>query len=153
LASVAQNKAGLIGLTGCMGGVLAQRILELGEDEGRAELDRLRGCFEPGSLYVELQDHGLVEQSVLNGILARAAKDLGLPVAATNDAHFGTREDGEGHLYLSCIAANRSFADALEAHHGSYEMFLKAPDEMDHLFRDHPEAVKNSLAIAERCSG
>ncbi len=153
LDTVAEHRAGLIGLTGCMGGVVAQRILEQGEQEGRVELDRLRACFEPGSLYVELQDHGLVEQKVLNGILSSAAADMGLPIVASNDAHFGGREDGEGHLYLSCIAGNRSYADALAAHHGSFEMFLKSPDEMDQLFRDHPEAMKNTLAIAERCSG
>ncbi|WP_437900811.1 DNA polymerase III subunit alpha [Sorangium sp. So ce124] len=152
LDTVAQHSAGLIGLTGCMGGVVAQRILEQGEGEGREALSRLRDCFQPGSLYVELQDHGLVEQSVLNGILARAAGDLGLPLVATNDAHFGAREDGEGQLYLSCIAANRTFAEASAAHHGSFEMFLKPADEMMHLFRDHPQAVRSTLEIAERCS-
>ena len=150
---VAAHQKGLLGLTGCMGGVVAQRVLEQGEDEGRAMLDRLRATFEPGALYVELQDHGMVEQAVLNDILARAAADLALPTIATNDAHFGGREDGEGHLYLSCIAANRSFADALAAHHGSYEMFLKPPDEMAHLFRDRPDAAQRTLEVAERCSG
>jgi DNA polymerase III subunit alpha len=150
---VAQHSAGIIGLTGCMGGVVAQRILEQGEDEGRLALDRLRACFEPGSLYVELQDHGLPEQPVLNGILAAAAADLGLPLVATNDAHFAGRDDGEGQLYLSCIANSRSYADADAAHHGSFEMFLKSPDEMAHLFRDRPDAVKNAVAIAERCAG
>src|SRR5262249_54798887 len=134
LSVVEQHKEGLIGLTGCMGGVLAQKILEQGEDAGRSEIDRLRACFEPGNLYVELQDHGLVEQSVLNGILARLAKDVGLPLVATNDSHFGTRDDGEGHLYLSCIAANRTYAEALDHHHNSFEMFLKSGEEMAHLF-------------------
>ncbi|MDC3957919.1 DNA polymerase III subunit alpha [Polyangium jinanense] len=150
---IAQNNKGLIGLSGCMGGVLAQRVLEEGEDEGRAAMGRLVEAFEPGSLYVELQDHGLVEQPVLNGILTRLAKDRGLPIVATNDAHFGSRDDGEGHLYLSCIAANRSYADAFAAHHQSFEMFLKSPDEMAHVFRDHPEAIKSTLEIAERCAG
>jgi DNA polymerase-3 subunit alpha len=153
LDTIAEHKEGLIGLTGCLGGVVAQRILEQGEHEGKAELDRLRACFEPGSLYVELQDHSLVEQSVLNGILTSAARDLALPVVATNDVHFCAREDGESQLYLSCIAANRSFADALAGHHGSYEMFLKSAEEMDHVFRDRPEAVKSTLEIAERCAG
>jgi DNA polymerase-3 subunit alpha len=150
---VEQYKEGLIGLTGCMGGVLAQRILEQGEDAGRAELERLRAAFEPGALYVELQDHGLVEQGVLNGILSAAARDMGLPLVASNDAHFGAREDGESQLYLSCIAQNRTFAEASEAHHQSFEMFLKSPDEMAHTFRDHPQAIKATLEIAERCSG
>ncbi|EYF07883.1 DNA polymerase III alpha subunit [Chondromyces apiculatus DSM 436] len=153
LETIEKHKAGIIGLSGCMGGVVAQRILERGEDEGRTELEHLQACFEPGSLYVELQDHGLVEQGVLNGILARAAADLGLPLVATNDVHFSERDDGEGHLYLSCIAANRTYAEAVEAHHGSFEMFLKPAEEMSHRFRDYPEAVRATLEITERCSG
>jgi DNA polymerase-3 subunit alpha len=145
--------AGLIALTGCMGGVVAQRVLEQGEREGLAMLERLRALFEPESLYVELQDHGLAEQPVLNGILARLAADLALPVVATNDVHFNAQDDGEGHLYLSCIAGNRPYAEALAAHHGSHEMFLKSPAEMAQLFRHRPEAVKSTLSIAERCAG
>jgi DNA polymerase-3 subunit alpha len=153
LDTVAEHKEGLVGLSGCMGGVVAQRILEHGEDAGRTELDRLRACFEPGSLYVELQDHGLVEQPVLNGILRRAAADMGLPVVATNDVHFGAREDGESQLFLSCIAKNHVFAEEHEAHHGSYEMFFKPADEMVHLFRDQEDAIRATLEIAERCQG
>jgi DNA polymerase III subunit alpha len=153
LDTVTEHKEGIIALTGCMGGVVAQRILEQGEAEGRAELERLRAALDPGALYVELQDHGLVEQGALNGILASAARDLGLPLVASNDAHFGGREDGEGQLYLSCIAANRTYAEAAEAHHGSFEMFLKSPEEMAHVFRDQPDAIKSTLAIAERCHG
>jgi DNA polymerase-3 subunit alpha len=136
-----------------MGGMVAQRILEQGEGEGAAELAKLRDVFEPGNLYVELQDHGLPEQSVLNGILARAAQKLELPLVATNDVHFGGRDDGPGHLYLSCIAANRTHAEMSEHHHGSFEMFMKSPDEMAELFRDHPAALKSTLEIAEKCSG
>jgi DNA polymerase-3 subunit alpha len=150
---IAQHNKGVIGLSGCMGGVLAQRVLESGEDDARSMLDKLTETFEPGNFYVELQDHGLVEQPVLNGILARLAAERNLPLVATNDAHFANRDDGEGHLYLSCIAANRSYADAFEAHHQSFEMFLKSPDEMAHTFRDYPQAIKSTLEIAERCSG
>ncbi len=153
LDTVAANREGIIALTGCMGGMVAQRVLEQGEGEGKVALERLREALEPGSLYVELQDHGLVEQSVLNGILARIAGDLALPVVATNDVHFGARDDGEGHLYLSCIAANRTHAEMSEQHHGSFEMFLKSADEMAHLFRDHPSAVASTLEVAERCAG
>ncbi|HVY48420.1 MAG TPA: DNA polymerase III subunit alpha, partial [Minicystis sp.] len=152
LEIIAEHAKGVIGLTGCLGGVLAQRVMEQGEDQAEPELERLAAAFPKGNLYVELQDHGLVEQPVVNGILVRAAKRLGLPLVATNDVHFGGRDDGEGHLYLSCIAANRSFAEALEHHHGSHEMFLKGADEMAHLFRDHPDAIESTLQIAERAS-
>ncbi len=152
LEVVDANRTGLVGLTGCLGGVLAQEVLEHGEDAGRAALDRLKQAFEPGALYVELQDHGLPEQAVVNEILVRLAKDLALPLVATNDVHFQARDDGEAQLTLSCIAANRLLASAKDAHHGSFEMFLKSPDEMTHLFRAEPESIKNTLAIAERCT-
>ena len=89
----------------------------------------------------------------MNGILAGAARDMGLPVVASNDVHFGSRDDREGHIYLACIAGNRSFVDVENAHHESSEMFLKAPDEMGHVFRDYPDAVRNTMVVAERCSG
>ncbi len=152
LSTVAENKVGLIGLSGCLGGVVAQQVLEQGEDAGRRSLERVMAAFEPGNLYVELQDHGFPEQPIVNGILVKAAADLGLPLVATNDVHFNQRDDGPSQLYLSCIAANRAFSDASAAHHGSFEMFMKPPAEMVHTFRDFPDAVKNTLVIAERCS-
>ncbi|MCA9624349.1 MAG: DNA polymerase III subunit alpha, partial [Myxococcales bacterium] len=142
---------GILGLTACMGGVLAQQYLMYGVEAGRRMLDRLRGLFSPGNLYVELQDHGMVEQPVLNRLLLEGARDMGLPVVASNDCHFLDKSDGEAQLYLSCIATNRAYADAAEHHHGSYEMYLKKPAEMVHLFREIPEAVQNTLVIAERC--
>jgi DNA polymerase-3 subunit alpha len=152
IETVAANARGIIGLTGCLGGVVAQRIMEEGESHALSELDLLRNVFEPGSLYVELQDHGLPEQAVVNGLLAQAAKQLNLPTVATNDAHFTNREDGEGQLVLSCIAQNRALADAQASHHSSYEMFLKSPLEMANTFSDYPEAVRETLAVAERCT-
>lgn len=142
---------GLIGLTGCMGGVLAQSVLEHGPDAGAKTLGKLRELFEPGSLYVELQDHGLPEQPVVNGIVRDLAKRLELPVVATNDVHYGTREDAEAHLYLSCIKNGRSYDEAKHRHHGSHEMYLKTPGEMAAVFADVPEALAATLEIAERC--
>jgi DNA polymerase-3 subunit alpha len=152
LSTIEANREGLVVLTGCMGGVVAQEVLERGEEAGLSKLAALRDRLEAGSLYVELQDHGLPEQPVLNGILARCAAKLGLPIVGSNDVHFKAKDDGESQLYLSCIAQNRSFADAQAAHHGSYEMYLKSPGEMAYVLRDHPEAIANTLAIAERCT-
>ena len=150
--TVAANSKGLVALSGCLGGVVAQSVLEQGEAAGLAALERWSQIFEPGAFYVELQDHGLPEQPVLAGILARAAQKLGLPLVGTNDVHFGAKEDGESQLYLQCIAGNRSFADAQAAHHGSWEMYLKSAEEMAEVFRDRPSALKNTLEIAERCT-
>ncbi len=150
--TIARHNRGVLGLTGCLGGVCAQEVLERGEDAGQASLARMREAFEPGALYVELQDHGLPEQPIVNGILAKAARALDLRLVATNDVHFPTREDGESQLVLSCIAQNRAIADAHAAHHGSYEMFLKSPAEMAQAMSEYPEAVRETLAIAERCT-
>ncbi|MGA7121632.1 MAG: DNA polymerase III subunit alpha [Polyangiaceae bacterium] len=148
---LAGRTKGLVGLTGCMGGLVAQAILEEGQGRGRDMLAALRDVFEPGSLYVELQDHGLPEQPVLNGILVELARELDLPLVATNDVHYADRSDAEAHLYLSCIKTGLSMEEAKERHHGSSEMYLKSPDEMAQVFSAYPEAVRATLEIAEKC--
>jgi DNA polymerase-3 subunit alpha len=148
---LAGHTKGLVGLTGCMGGLVAQAVLEEGEGRGREVLASLRDVFEPGSLYVELQDHGLPEQPILNGILTGLAKELDLPLVATNDVHYAERGDAEAHLYLSCIKTGRSLQEAKERHHGSSEMYLKSAEEMAQLFSAQPQAVRSTLEIAERC--
>ena len=153
LDAIAEKAKGLVATTGCMGGVVAQAILEEGVEAGRRTLARMKEVFEPGSLYVELQDHGLPEQPVLNGILVDLAKALDLPLVATNDVHYAEKEDAEAHLYLSCIKTGRSYAEAKERHHGSSEMYLKSPEEMARTFSAWPEALSNTLAVAEKCSG
>jgi DNA polymerase-3 subunit alpha len=148
---IAGRSKGLVGLTGCMGGPVAQAILEEGEGRGRETLAALRDALEPGNLYVELQDHGLPEQPVLSGILVKLARELDVPLVATNDVHYAERSDAEAHLYLSCIKTGRSLEEAKERHHGSSEMYLKSPGEMAQLFASHPEAVRATLEIAEKC--
>src|SRR5579883_1814440 len=151
LQDLAGHTRGLIGLTGCMGGIVAQAVLEEGEARGREALASLRDLFEPGSLYVELQDHGLPEQPILNDILLGLARDLDLPIVATNDVHYPERADAEAHLYLSCIKTGRSLEEARERHHGSSEMYLKSAGEMEQLFAAHPGALRATLEIAEKC--
>jgi DNA polymerase-3 subunit alpha len=148
---LAERSKGLLAMTGCMGGLVAQRVLEEGPEAGRAMLGRLRDVFGADNLYVELQDHGLPEQPVLNGILQGLARDMELGLVATNDVHYAERADADAHLYLSCIKSGRSYAEAKERHHGSSEMYLKSPAEMAQLFSAAPAAIRNTLAIAEKC--
>ena len=152
LGDVASRSKGLVAMTGCMGGLVSQSVLEQGEGAGAKMLAELRDIFEPGSLYVELQDHGLPEQPVLNGILGDLAKRMELQIVATNDVHYAAKEDAEAHLYLSCIKTGRSAAEAKERHHGSSEMYLKSPEEMALRFADYPSALRSTLAIAEKCA-
>ncbi len=153
LDQVAECAAGLVVLTGCLNGVVAQAVLEGGVDRAEPTLAALRDRFEAGRLFVELQDHGFPEQRVLNGALVAAAARLDLPVVATNDVHFAAAEDGEAHIYLDCIRKNTSYADERAAHHGSFAMYLKSPEAMAASFRGVPGALKNSLLVAEMCAG
>lgn len=142
---------GLIGLTGCMGSPLSQRILYEGEHQGSLLLWKLRERFEPGSLYVELQDHGLQEQPVLNEILHDLSIRHGLRKVCTNDVHYPERGDADAHLALGCIKSQRPLVVARENHHGSSEMYLKSAEEMAELFTAPTLAA--TLEIAEKCSG
>jgi DNA polymerase-3 subunit alpha len=150
---ISAHAKGLVALTGCMGGVIAQQVLENGEQAGLAALDRMRERFEPGAMFVELQDHGLIEQPVLNRILIESAQKLGLPIVATNDVHYAGKDDADAQLYLSCTATGRTYAEARSVYHGSAEMYLKSADEMARRFKDWPEALSATLAVAEMCSG
>ncbi len=153
LDHIAAHARGLVCLTGCMGGVLPQSLLEEGEAAGLATAALLRDIFEEGHLFLELQDHGLPEQAVLNGLLAQLAGRLWLPLVGTNDCHFATREDGDAQLYLQSIGTNRPYDVVKAGHHGSFEMYLKSADEMRQALRDYPDALANTLRVAEMCSG
>ncbi|MGE5786141.1 MAG: DNA polymerase III subunit alpha, partial [Myxococcales bacterium] len=152
LDGIAEFSTGIVGLTGCLGGVLPQQVLENGAERAQPMLGKLRDIFAPGHLYVELQDHGLPEQSVVNEILVRLARQCEVPLVATNDVHFATQDDGNAQLYLDCIRQGRTYAETKPHHHGSFEMYLKSPEQMAQLFRDVPDAVTNTLRVAEMCS-
>src|SRR6185503_19524671 len=100
----AHNK-GLVGLSACMGGYLAQQILQKGEDAGREAMAVLRDSFEPNAFYVELQDHGFVEQKPLNQVLVQLARELSLPLVASNDCHYMERQHARAQMVLQCISA------------------------------------------------
>src|SRR6185295_10989814 len=133
--------------------VVPQRVMEQGPEHAKPLLAALRDIFEPGHFFVEMQDHGLPEQPVVNSILLEAATDLGLPLVATNNVEFMLPEDGEAQFYLECVRRNWQYKEAREEHHGSFEMYLKSPAEMADTFRSLPAAISNSLRVAEMCSG
>ncbi|MCB9590482.1 MAG: DNA polymerase III subunit alpha [Polyangiaceae bacterium] len=153
LETLAQHSKGLIGLSACLGGVAAQRVMESGPEAAEPVLGTLRDIFDPGAFYVELQNHGLPENPVVNDILSSAAKRMGLSVVASNDVHFLDESDGEAHLYLDCIRQGKQYAEVAPHHHNSFEMYLKTPEQMAEAFRGHPEALRNTLEVAEKCAG
>ncbi|MEM9727140.1 MAG: DNA polymerase III subunit alpha [Myxococcota bacterium] len=148
-----KHRSGIVGLSACMGGFLAQEILNKGPDVGREAMAALRDSFEPGHFFVELQDHGFPENRPLNGVLMNLAEELTLPLVATNCCYYLERQMAHAQLVLQCIGASRSLREMETLHHHSSELYVKTPEQMHNLFSYVPDAVKNTLAIAEMCAG
>ncbi len=141
---------GVIATTGCLGGVVLQALLK-GDTERAADAGRpAAGHLRAGSLFVELQDHGLDEQRRTNPELIRLARRIGAPLLATNDSHYVSRHDAEAHDALLCVQTGSVKDDPKRFKFHGDEHYLKTAGEMRHLFRDYPEACDNTLWIAER---
>ena len=151
LTVLERHAKGLVVMTGCLGGLVPQGLLQHSPDVARSTLITLKEMLDPGHLFVELQDHGLLEQNPLNRCLLELAKELDLPVVASNDAHYLKRDDAGAQRALTCIAAGMSLDEAEASGMQSEEMFLKSPREMAEVFGDVPGALSNSMRIAEMC--
>ncbi|MCL6522390.1 MAG: DNA polymerase III subunit alpha [Firmicutes bacterium] len=142
---------GLIALSGCLSGEVASRLLR-GDREGAREAARFyRDLFGRESFFVELQDHGLAAQRRLLPELAELARELGVGVVATQDAHYPRRGDAAAHEVLLCIQTATTLEDPGRMRFGSDEFYIKSPEEMAARFAWIPEALENTLSIAERC--
>ncbi len=153
LELIEAHRGGLVASTACMGGWIAQEVLLEGELAGRRALGRLADVMGKGNLFVELQDHGFPEQRPLAEILVELARSMELPLVATNDCHYLEEKEARAQLVLQCIGSSRLLSDMERAHHGSREMYLKSGEEMLARFSAHPDAISNTLLVAERCGG
>jgi DNA polymerase-3 subunit alpha len=142
---------GLIATTGCPSGEV-QTYLRLGRyDDAIASAAEFRDIFGAGNYYVELMDHGLSIENRVRADLLKIARDLKLPLVATNDLHYAAREDAAAHEVLLCVQSGSTMADANRFKFDGDGYYLKSPAEMRALFAELPEACDNTLAIAERC--
>jgi DNA polymerase-3 subunit alpha len=142
---------GIIATTGCVGGEVQTR-LRLGQyDEARRAAADFQDIFGKGNFFAEIMDHGIdIERRTMEDLL-RLAKDLGLPLVATNDLHYTHAHDATAHAALLCVQSASTLDDPNRFKFDSDEFYLKSADQMRHLFRDYPEACDNTLLIAERC--
>ena len=147
-----QYHEGLICLSACLAGEIPQAILA--GDYERAKQAALYYCdlFGEGNYYIELQDHGLEEDQVVLPQLIRLARETGIPMVATNDAHYITKEDAKMQSILLCIQTGKTIADADRMEFQTDEFYLKSTDEMYDLFSMVPEACENTNKIAEQCN-
>ena len=143
---------GLICLSACIAGAIPRRILR-GDYEGAKEYAlELLGIFGEGNFYLEIQDHGIPEQKTVNQALYRMAEETGIPLVATNDAHYLTREDAYTQDVLMCIQMNRTVDDPDRMKFATEEFYLKSEEQMAALFPEHPEALANTARIADACN-
>jgi len=142
---------GLIATTGCVGGEVQTR-LRLGQyDEARAAAAEFQDIFGKENFFAEIMDHGIdIERRTMSDLI-RLAKELGMPLLASNDLHYTYADDAKAHAALLCVQSASTLDDPKRFQFGSNEFYLKSAAEMRHLFRDYPEACDNTLLIAERC--
>ena len=143
---------GLICLSACLAGEVPQAILAGDYERAKQAALYFRDLFGEGNYYLELQDHGLEEDSVVLPQLIRLARETGIPVVATNDAHYISRDDAKMQSILLCIQTGKTIADADRMEFQTDEFYLKSTDEMYDLFSLAPEACENTNKIAEQCN-
>jgi DNA polymerase-3 subunit alpha len=142
---------GLIALSACLAGELPALLLR-GDSAGAEAIAReYIDIFGRDNFFIELQDHGLPEQKQVNPLLAALAAKIGVGLVATNDIHYIDRQDAESHDVLLCIQTGKTVDDAGRMRFDSNEFYLKSGEEMAALFAAYPEALANTVAIADRC--
>jgi DNA polymerase-3 subunit alpha len=142
---------GLIATTGCPSGEVQTR-LRLGQYREAVEAAaEFRDLFGAGNFYCELMDHGLGIERRIQKDLLRLARELDLPLVATNDLHYTRAEDAKAHAVLLCVQSGSTLADPKRFKFDADEFYLKSPQEMRQVWSELPEACDNTLAIAERC--
>jgi len=144
-----QYSAGLIACSACIGGEIPNTLLFRSEEKGEAALQEYIEIFGD-DLYLELQRHGLPEQNKVNPMLMQLADKYGLKYIATNDVHFANAKDYEAHKILICLNTGKDLQDASENLHYSGQEFLKTQEEMNILFEDIPQALRNTQDVVDK---
>ena len=143
---------GLIALSACLAGQVPRLLLGGNYEGAKAHALQMRDLFGADSYYLEIQDHSIPQQkTVLQGLL-RLHQETGIPLVATNDAHYLTREDASIQDVLMCIQMGKTVEDPNRMRFETQEFYLKSEAEMAALFPDWPEALENTAKIAEACS-
>jgi DNA polymerase-3 subunit alpha len=146
-----RHHEGLICLSACLKGEVAERIVAGQDKDAEALACRYRDLFGSGNYFIELQDHGIPDQRLANERLRRIAHRTGIPLVVTNDCHYLRQGDAFAHDVLLCIGTQRTLTDTDRLRYASDNFYLKSADEMFALFPDVPEALEATVGIAEAC--
>ena len=143
---------GLIALSACLAGAIPQALMNEDYDKARATALELSRIFGPDNFYLEMQDHGIAAQRPVNQGIQRLARETGLPMVITNDAHYLRKEDADIQDVLLCIQTGKSVDDINRMRFETQEFYLKSEEELRSLFPGCDEAFENTVKIAERCN-
>ena len=143
---------GLIALSGCLFGEVSQRIIQRNFSEAKETALWYKNTFGEGNYYLEIQNHGMVEEKeVIDGVIS-ISRELDIPIVATNDVHYCQKSDADIQRVLIAIQTNKVVGEDNALEFTSDEFYLKSGDEMAEAFSDYPEAVLNTQIIAEQCN-
>jgi len=148
---LAAHADGLIGLAACLSGEVALYLRQQQYDRAREAAAWLAGVFGPDGFWLEVQDHGIPEERIVRQGMFKLADDLGLPVVATNDAHYLRREDHEAHDCLLAIGTGKDLDDPNRFRFTGQESYVKSEAEMQALFPDRPDVLANTQRVADLC--
>ncbi len=148
---LAAHADGLIGLSSCLKGEVATNLRFEQAKKATAAAASFRDILGDGNFFLEMQYQGIDDQRVVNKGLTPIARDLGLPLVCTNDVHYLKQTDHHPHDVLLCIGTGKNVQDEHRLKYHGDQFFLKTGDEMAAVFGDHPEAMANTMLIAERC--
>lgn len=149
---LSQYSKGLIALSGCLKGSVPQ-LLQMDQfDAAVEEAAALRDIFGSGNFYLELQDHGLAAQSRVNPSLLHISKTTGIPFVCTNDCHYLSKEDSVAHDVLLCIGTGKTVQETDRMRYATDQFYFRSGEEMRDVWGHLPEAMLNTMRIAERCN-
>ena len=147
-----QHHEGLVCLSACLAGEIPQALLAGDYEKAKATALYFNDLFGQGNFYIEIQDHGIDAQQQILPLLIRLARETGIPLVATNDAHYLRKEDSKMQSILICIQTGKTVQDADKLEFETDEFYLKSTEEMYDLFSIAPDACENTVKIAEMCN-
>ena len=149
---LADHSKGLIGLSGCLKGEVAERLMEGNYDAARSAAGFYRDLFGKDNFFLEIQDQGLEMEHRIRAGLFKLEQDIGLPMVATNDSHYLCEDDAHAQDVMLCIQTGKSIQETNRMKFEGTQFFVKNADEMMRVFKDSPQVLSRTLAIAERCN-
>jgi DNA polymerase III subunit alpha len=149
---LAKHSQGLIGLSGCLSGEIATHLRNGQDQAALKSVGEFSEIFGKDRFYLEVMEHGIEPQRRVNQGLVRINGQTGLPLVATNDAHYLREDDHHAHDVLLCIGSGKKVADTERLRFDTNEFYLKSGEAMARIFPDHPEALRSTVQIAEMCS-